>query len=345
VKLVLTLLVRDESDIVDEHLRYHLEQGVDLVIATDTSSNDGTTEVLESYARQGCLHLLRESGDNFRQAEWVTEMARLAAVDFGADWVINSDADEFWWPREGTLKEVLGAVPGRFGLIGGLWRHFVPRPETGEPFWERMVVRGRSASVASPYWPPWLKVVHRANPAVVVSQGNHDARAPGLVLVRDWLPFEIFHFPLRSSAQMEKKLELGLAPHAAPHTRAMAEAIQVSGAESVFRTLVVDDAALAAGLADDTLAIDTRLREVLRAGTSAPASTASTQSLRDDILFAEEFDALTGIDSVVRLDRSVDEFERRLGALEKSSAISPSRMLVKLGSALRRPRGASADVT
>ena len=100
------------------------------MIATDNASCDGTTEILERYERAGHLRLLREPGDQVRQAEWVTRMARLAATEHDADWVINSDADEFWWPRGGSLKDVLAAVPARYGVVRGCWRHFLPVPTT-----------------------------------------------------------------------------------------------------------------------------------------------------------------------------------------------------------------------
>ena len=106
VKLVQTLVVRDEADIVDAQIAYHLNAGVDFVLATDHESDDGTTDVLETYARDGHLRLFREHGE-MRESDWRTRMARLAATEHGADWVINTDADEFWMPRRGTLKEAL----------------------------------------------------------------------------------------------------------------------------------------------------------------------------------------------------------------------------------------------
>src|SRR5919108_341850 len=137
----MTLLARNEVDVVEAHLAYHLNAGVDFVVATDNCSDDGTLEVLERYQRRGLLHLIREPGEDNRQSQWVTRMARLAASDFGADWVINSDADEFWWPRGASLRDVLRAVPPRYGTVAAFLRVFVPRPESAEDVFERMLVR------------------------------------------------------------------------------------------------------------------------------------------------------------------------------------------------------------
>ena len=104
MKLVMTLLVRDEEDIVRENLDFHLAQGVDQVIVTDNGSEDATAEILREYESQGVLRLLFEASDDYSQGRWVTRMAGWRPPS-GADWVINNDADEFWWPRAGIPED------------------------------------------------------------------------------------------------------------------------------------------------------------------------------------------------------------------------------------------------
>ena len=70
---------------------------MDLVIVTDHRSQDGTPDILERYA-QGVGRVFREEAVQ-RAARLADAMARLASTEHGADWVINGDADEFWWPR------------------------------------------------------------------------------------------------------------------------------------------------------------------------------------------------------------------------------------------------------
>jgi glycosyltransferase involved in cell wall biosynthesis len=89
MRLVLTLLCRNEADIVRSIIEFHLKRGVDFIIATDNASTDETAEILRSYSNKGCLRLLHEPAHTHDQAKWVSRMASLAVEDYDADWIIN----------------------------------------------------------------------------------------------------------------------------------------------------------------------------------------------------------------------------------------------------------------
>jgi hypothetical protein len=208
MKLVMTLLVRDEEDIVADNLDFHLAQGVDEVIVTDNGSVDGTLEILRSYEARGLVRIIVEPTDDYSQGRWVTRMARLAATEHKADWVINNDADEFWWPREGTLRTLFEDLGDDVGAVVGHRTNFVPRPEDDRPYWERMTLRERESlnPVGKPL-PP--KLAHRAHPEIVVVQGNHRIKGPDIGSEMDNGSIEILHFPMRSYAQFENKIVKG----------------------------------------------------------------------------------------------------------------------------------------
>ena len=95
----MTLLVRNEEDIIRENIKFHLSQGVGFFIVTDNRSVDGTADILKEYEAKGILRYIYEDSNQFDQHIWVTQMAVMAYTELGANWVINNDADEFWWPR------------------------------------------------------------------------------------------------------------------------------------------------------------------------------------------------------------------------------------------------------
>ena len=335
MKLVVTVLARDEADVIDAQVAFHLNAGADLIIATDNNSQDGTAEILRRYQREGALHLIHEPAEGLRQSEWVTRMARLAATEFAADWVINTDADEFWWPRGESLKDVLAAVPQRYGVVEAFWRTFVPRPDDDRSFAERMTARlTQQAPINDPssFYRPVTKVAHRADPNVIVGRGNHGLVDSPLQPLRTWHPLEVLHFPLRSYAQWRRKVELQGVAFTEHIERAGTgyhlkgyDALQGGRIEEQHAALVVDDAGLERGLSDGTLARDTRLRDALRTLKSGGGPLRfDLPTVADDAIYAVEAAALDEAD-VIRVERRIDALERRLRALERPFARNPSR--------------------
>ncbi|MGH3016792.1 MAG: glycosyltransferase family 2 protein [Gaiellaceae bacterium] len=315
VKLVMTLVVRDEVDVVDAQLAYHLNAGVDFIIATDHDSQDGTTEILEAYAGQGCLLRIPEQGAML-DSVWRTHMARLAAVRYEADWIINTDADEFWMPRRGSLKETLAAVPGAYGVVWALTRHFVPRTGDGGSFAERMTARVASpAAINDPTSPyrPHAKAAHRADHDVVVSFGSHTVFSNRLRPLPDWHPADVFHFPFRTLEQYRRKgtrRARGDKP-LGQYVRAYQAEVEGRAADR-YQSLVVDDAALERGRAAGSLVVDTRLRDALRALGRGKSGGPSLHAPEAGAI--AEGAALIDAD-VVRLLRSVDGLRARVDAL------------------------------
>ena len=298
MKLVLTLLCRDEADILENMLRFHLEQGVDWIIATDNGSVDGSLAILQRYARQGTLQLIQEPEHTHDQAVWVTRMARMAAEQ-GADWVINSDADEFWWPRNGTLKTSLEQLPASVQACRVERTNFLPPPRDGRdqrPFHQRQLLRERVSrnSLGEPL-PP--KLIHRAHPAIAVSDGNHNASVAGqpLEAIAD-AGIEILHVPIRSYGQLERKIRQGaealvrnrrVGPGVGHSWRSLYSTHLKQGSlPAYYDSLRPDDASIATQLAQGDLIEDRRLQQSL--GGQLPRVAVITPYFKESLALLEQ---------------------------------------------------------
>ncbi|MCS7051302.1 MAG: hypothetical protein NZL87_06785, partial [Thermomicrobium sp.] len=233
----------------------------------------------------------------------------------------------------GPLKDVLARIPSRFSTVRAFVRNFVPR--SGSDFFaERMTARlvPSDVGVASSYLAhPFRaqdKVIHRANPAVTVSEGNHDAYWEGSIDLRGWWPFEVLHFPVRSAAQAVIKWQ-----NWARHRYAGYDELLVGTATEYYARIVLDDAAAVRGVEEGWLVLDTRLREALRALRSSRErgredKRGSTFIVSDSMLdfpaptladaaaFAKDITAGSSVDSAVKARKRVEMLEARLGMME-----------------------------
>lgn len=105
--LTMNLLVKNEADIIAENIKVHAALGVDSFVVMDNGSTDGTVAVVKALSQQYHITLIERPELDYQQSNWKTEMARIARKEHGADWTIANDADEFWIPRQGSLKDEL----------------------------------------------------------------------------------------------------------------------------------------------------------------------------------------------------------------------------------------------
>lgn len=176
-RLIMTLLVKNEEDILENNLLFHKAMGVDSFIITDNNSTDRTPEIIRKYKEKGWVEeVIEETATDYQQKKWVDRMIWKAKRIYKADWVINADADELWYSPSGNLKTELSV--SRSNVLACEVKSVYP--EEGKPFWQwnkivKMVSEPDCYNLSrhSLFERQNKKVIHRTKSYLQISMGNH----------------------------------------------------------------------------------------------------------------------------------------------------------------------------
>lgn len=207
-RLIMTLLVKNEEDMLEENLIFHKAMGVDGFIITDNNSSDRTPEIIRKYKEKGWIvEAIEEKATDYQQKKWVDRMIWKAKSVHKADWVINADADEIWYAPSGDLKTEL--VSSRANVLTCEMKCVYP--EEGKPFWQW----GQTVEVVndlerynlsrySLFARQNKKVIHRTAGYIQISMGNHKVTMFPKKVAKSNI--RIYHYNIRGKKTFLEKM-------------------------------------------------------------------------------------------------------------------------------------------
>jgi hypothetical protein len=221
-RLAMTLLVKNEADIIEANIRTHASLGVDAFAVMDNGSTDGTREILTKLQLEFEIIVIDEIGF-YNQSRMMQRLARIAKNKLKADWVINNDADEFWLPRNTlNLKQNLafkGSVLtcSRYNMLldeasNFRGNFFDARFYVATPIAYTKAAHITSDRLSTVFGKLGPKTIVNPHGLLSLRDGNHKALhlvsmfnylKPGYDSIKRFDNIEVFHYPIRSYAQFE----------------------------------------------------------------------------------------------------------------------------------------------
>lgn len=222
-------MIRNEADLMRLSILHHSHLGIDRRLIVDNGSTDGTDRVLkEMSSRDPRVRWTRDEGP-YRQSEIHTELAREAYRE-GADWVVQIDADEFWYAPGGDFRGVLAR--SKAGVLRAPFLNFIQRRGQTESSSGALLHMTRRAAapveraqdlvearqIAFVEKLPPRKCVSRPTAGIKIETGNHkvyEANGP----IEDTDELLCLHAPIRSRAALEERVRTANRPTEAGRKR------------------------------------------------------------------------------------------------------------------------------
>src|SRR5258707_395524 len=106
-KIVLLVIPSGQGDILQDYIEWHLDLGIDLILAEDVGSSDNTHGILESFSKSGRVQWSLVPDKNRARYRAEETLAKMAIDRHAADWIIMNDVDEFLCPKGQDLRTIL----------------------------------------------------------------------------------------------------------------------------------------------------------------------------------------------------------------------------------------------
>jgi len=214
ITLVMTILVKNEADIIEANIRTHAKLGVDAFVIMDNGSSDGTREILSNLKSEFEITIIDEN-EYYQQKKFMTKLAFLAKKIYKPDWIINSDADEFWIPNnDNGIKEYLKFKGGvlrieRFNMIPPC-----DSIEKEDIFFDSIYevsnqINYRVAEredISILLGQASRKIIVNPYGLIKINSGNHSAEHIAFWNKKDSKNIKNYHYPIRSYKQFEKRV-------------------------------------------------------------------------------------------------------------------------------------------
>lgn len=225
LRIAAHLGVKDEIELIEPCIAHLRSIGVEHIMVCDMSSTDGTTEILQKYRSDNfdIVTLTTEEISGEVEDDWNSYALR-RSQNAPADWVIFLDADEFWLPASGSLRDCAALQTAdvlqveRYNVVLGPDGPFIPSEIKPENYESLLVYAERVPDLwremrKNPEL-PWLtakvmpKVMVRPSKLKGLTPGQHDVlKADDLRRQADPPDLIIAHLPISTPTRLKKKID------------------------------------------------------------------------------------------------------------------------------------------